>query len=81
MDLSVEVVFENGVFRPLLPVDLPEHARGTVSVSSAPTSTVATEPAPERDDDIVEWWTEEDDRILAEIAAERRNGQWRELAE
>jgi predicted DNA-binding antitoxin AbrB/MazE fold protein len=33
MKKSVEAVYENGVFRPLEPVDLPEHQRVQVTVS------------------------------------------------
>jgi predicted DNA-binding antitoxin AbrB/MazE fold protein len=33
MKKSVEAIYENGVFRPLEPVDLPEHQRVQVSVA------------------------------------------------
>ncbi len=33
MDRQIEAVFENGVFRPLQPVDLPEQHRVTLSLS------------------------------------------------
>ena len=36
MRTHLEAVFENGVFRPLQPVDLPEHQRVTVTVREAP---------------------------------------------
>ncbi|HXG09054.1 MAG TPA: antitoxin family protein [Gemmataceae bacterium] len=35
MSIQVEAVYENGVFRPLQPVDLPEHQRVTVTVVPA----------------------------------------------
>ena len=37
MTASVEAVYENGVFRPLQPVDLPEHQRVVVTVSGETT--------------------------------------------
>jgi predicted DNA-binding antitoxin AbrB/MazE fold protein len=33
MKKSVEAIYENGVFRPLEPVDLPEHQRVQVSIA------------------------------------------------
>lgn len=33
---SIEVIYEGGVFRPVEPVDLPEHSRGKVEVEGAP---------------------------------------------
>jgi predicted DNA-binding antitoxin AbrB/MazE fold protein len=33
MKKSVEAIYENGVFRPLEPVDLPEHQRVLVSIA------------------------------------------------
>ncbi|MDH3604382.1 MAG: antitoxin family protein [Candidatus Tectomicrobia bacterium] len=35
MRKQFEVVYENGVFHPLEPVDIAEHQRGTVSISDA----------------------------------------------
>jgi predicted DNA-binding antitoxin AbrB/MazE fold protein len=32
---SVEAIYENGVFRPLEPVDLPEHQRVEVTIADA----------------------------------------------
>ncbi|MDA2923344.1 antitoxin family protein [Acidobacteria bacterium AH-259-L09] len=36
MSKSVEAVYENGVLRPLEPIDLPEHQRVTVTIWEAP---------------------------------------------
>jgi predicted DNA-binding antitoxin AbrB/MazE fold protein len=35
MSNQLEAVYENGVFRPLLPVQLPEHQRVTVTIQDA----------------------------------------------
>lgn len=35
MKKSVEAIYENGVFRPLEPVDLPEHQRVEVTIADA----------------------------------------------
>jgi predicted DNA-binding antitoxin AbrB/MazE fold protein len=46
MTKSVEAIYENGVFRPLDPVDLPEHQRVQVSVADEDESL---------DRDYIEW--------------------------
>ena len=52
MSKSIEVIYENGVFRPLEPVDLPEHQRMTVTIGE-----VAMTPAEEEwlDMEYVRW--------------------------
>jgi predicted DNA-binding antitoxin AbrB/MazE fold protein len=35
MSKQLDVIYENGVFRPLEPVDVPEHQRITITISEA----------------------------------------------
>ncbi len=61
MALAIKVVYENGVFRPLEPVDLPEGQEGTVRL-------VKSESISEREQlkallgDLVQWADPSDDR-------------------
>lgn len=43
MSTHVEAVYENGVFRPLQPVSLPEHRRVTVTIDDAAEADAAVE--------------------------------------
>jgi hypothetical protein len=54
MSIIVEAVYENGVFRPIQPVSLPEHARVTVTVVAG---TGKPDPAvvPCADPRVIEW--------------------------
>jgi predicted DNA-binding antitoxin AbrB/MazE fold protein len=42
MSEPIQAIFENGIFRPLSPVDLPEHSYVTVLPSERPQEPVAT---------------------------------------
>ena len=49
LDAQIEAVFENGVFRPLGPVELPEHQRVTLLLPTeeeGPDDQVGYEPLP-----------------------------------
>jgi predicted DNA-binding antitoxin AbrB/MazE fold protein len=43
MKKNLEVIYENGVFRPLEPVDLPEHQQMTVTIGEAAAMTAGEE--------------------------------------
>jgi predicted DNA-binding antitoxin AbrB/MazE fold protein len=45
---NIEAIFENGVFRPLAPVALPEHKRVSMSVELCPDAVSAPSDAIER---------------------------------
>ena len=48
LDEQIEAVFENGVFRPLGPVDLPEHQRVTLVLPTEVDSVSMKKPAMSR---------------------------------
>jgi predicted DNA-binding antitoxin AbrB/MazE fold protein len=58
MITQLEAIYENGVFRPLQPVDLPEHQRVTLTIS-CPNGSAALPGTPARLDDVR--------RILAKV--------------
>lgn len=43
---DIPVIYENGVFKPQTPVDLPEHARLRISIHDAPPSANGADPQP-----------------------------------
>ncbi|HUQ69944.1 MAG TPA: antitoxin family protein [Planctomycetaceae bacterium] len=45
---AIPAVFENGIFRPVDPIDIPEGTRVDVVVPAIPASDVAVEPTPEQ---------------------------------
>jgi predicted DNA-binding antitoxin AbrB/MazE fold protein len=55
MNTQVEAVFENGVFRPLTPLDLPEHLHVMVSIPHHGTKPVDGQlPLPEQEEETPE---------------------------
>ncbi len=61
MALAIKVVYENGVFRPLEPIDLPEGLEGTVRLIK-PESMSELEQLKLLLGDLVQWADPEDDR-------------------
>ena len=77
MQEPIEAVYENGVFRPLGPVDLPEHAHVRIEPADTGAEASITSPSPQRATgalaDLPHW-----DEDLAAIYAERLQSPCRE---
>ena len=68
---TIHAIFENGVFRPLTPIDLREGTRVSVAISALQTDEIPPEPTPEEEAHI--------DRVY-EIMSRRYDGGEKDIA-